>query len=98
MLEDLIRSTGSAGLPTVPVFRQGRKPFHLFARLYAGGGSTDAGSSICPLPKGVRLPRESDSHPLLSGAAVILLNTFYNRDGLLLYYLPENWNHAIPRL
>ncbi len=98
MLEVLICSTGPVRLPALPVSRQGRKPFHLFARLYAGGGSTDAGSSFCPLPKGVRPPRESASHPLLSGAAVILLNTFYNRDGLSLYCFPENWNHVIPRL
>ncbi len=38
---------------------------------------------ICPLPKGVRLPRERSSHPLFSGFAVILLNSRYhlNRDG-----------------
>ncbi len=90
MLEDLICSIRSVRLPTLPVSRQGRKPFHLFARPYAGGGPTDAGSSICPLPKGVRPPWECFSHPLLSGAAVILLNPFYNRDGLILYCLPEN--------
>ncbi len=98
MLEDLICSNRSVRLPTLPVSRQGRKPSHLFAHPYAGGGSTDAGSSICPLPKGVRPPWECFSHPLLSGAAVILLNTFYNRDGLILYCFPENWNHVIPRL
>ncbi len=79
MLEDLIRSTRPVRLPALPVSRQGRKPFHLFARPYAGGGSTDAGSSICPLPKGVRPPRECSSHPLLSGAAVILLNSLQQR-------------------
>lgn len=38
---------------------------------------------FCPLPKGVRPPREYNSHPLFSGSAVILLNTRYNsnRDG-----------------
>jgi len=90
MLEDLICSTGPVRLPALPASRQGRKSFHLFARPYAGGGPTDTGSSICPLPKGVRPPRERTSHPLLSGAAVILLNSFYNRDGLLLYCFPEN--------
>ncbi len=98
MLEDLICSTGPVRLPALPASRQGRKPSHLFARLYAGGGSTDAGSSVCPLPKGVRPPWESDSHPLLSGAAVILLNSFYNRDGLILYRFPENRSHVISRL
>lgn len=40
----------------------------------------------CPLPKGVRPPREPGSHLLFSGAAVILLNTRYNsnRDGFFL--------------
>lgn len=44
---------------------------------------------ICPLPKGVRPPRELGSHLLFSGAAVILLNTRYNsnRDGF--FYLPD---------
>ncbi len=79
MLEDLICSTGPVRLPALPVSRQGGKSFHLFARPYAGGGSTDAGSSFCPLPKGVRPPRESASHPLLSGAAVILLNSLQQR-------------------
>lgn len=38
--------------------------------------------NTCPLPKGVRPPREKTSHPLLSGYAVIMLNTFIiNRDG-----------------
>lgn len=43
---------------------------------------------ICPLPKGVRPPRELGSHLLFSGAAVILLNIWYNsnRDGF--FYLP----------
>lgn len=43
---------------------------------------------ICPLPKGVRPPRELSSHPLFSGYAVILLNTRYhsNRDGF--FFLP----------
>lgn len=43
---------------------------------------------ICPLPKGVRPPREPGSHLLFSGAAVILLNTRYNsnRDGF--FFLP----------
>lgn len=43
---------------------------------------------ICPLPKGVRPPRELDSHLLFSGAAVILLNIRYNsnRDGF--FFLP----------
>ena len=38
---------------------------------------------ICPLPKGVRPPRELSSHLLFSGTAVILLNIRYhsNRDG-----------------
>ncbi len=98
MLEDLICFTGPVRLPALPASRQGRKPFHLFARPHAGGGFTDAGSSICPLPKGVRPPREYFSHPLLSEAAVILLNTFYNRDGLILYCFPENRNHVILRL
>lgn len=41
---------------------------------------------ICPLPKGVRPPRELGSHLLFSGAAVILLNIRYNsnRDGFFL--------------
>ncbi len=90
MLEDLICSIGPVRLPALLVSRQGRKPFHLFARPHAGGGSTDAGSFPCPLPKGGRPPRECSSHPLLNGAAVILLNTFYNRDGLILYCFPEN--------
>ncbi len=90
MLEDLICSTRPVRLPALPASRQGWKHFHLYARPYAGGGSTDAGSSICPLPKGVRLPREGSFHPLFSGAAVILLNAFYNRDGLMLYRFPEN--------
>jgi len=90
MFEDLICSIGPARLPALPASRQGRKPSHSFARPHAGGGPTDAGSSLCPLPKGVRPPRERASHPLLSGAAVILLNSFYNRDGLLLYCFPEN--------
>ncbi len=98
MLEDSIRSTGPVRLPATSAHRQSGSPFNLLARPHAGGGSTDAGSSICPLPKGVRPPRECVSHPLLSGAAVILLNSFYNRDGLLLYCFPENWNHVIPRL
>ena len=43
---------------------------------------------FCPLPKGVRPPREYNSHLLFSGPAVILLNTRYNsnRDGF--FYLP----------
>lgn len=98
MLEVLICSTGPVRLPALPATRQGRKPFYPFARPLAGGGPTDAGSSICPLPKGVRPPRECSSHPLLSGAAVILLNAFYNRDGLILCRFPENRNHVIPRL
>ncbi len=79
MLEDLICSTGPVRLPAIPASRQGRKPFHLFARPYAGGGITDAGSFLCPLPKGVRPPRERASHPLFSGAAVILLNSLQQR-------------------
>ncbi len=98
MLEDLICFPRSVRLPALPASRQGRKPFHLFAPLLAEGGPTDAGSSICPLPKGVRPPQEGSFHPLFSGAAVILLNAFYNRDGLILYCLPENWNHDISRL
>lgn len=98
MFEDLICSTGLVRLPALPASRQGRKPFHLFAHPLAGDGPTDAGSFFCPLPKGVRPPRERASHPLLSGAAVIFLNAFYNRDGLILYCFPENWNHVIPRL
>ncbi len=98
MLEDLICSTSPVRLPALPVSRQGRKPSHLFAHPYAGGGSTDAGSSFCPLPKGVRPPWESDSHPLFSGVAVILLNTFYNRDGLIMLCLTENRNHVISSL
>lgn len=90
MLEDLICPTWPVRLPALPASRPGRKPLHLFARPYAGGGSTDAGSSFCPLPKGARPPRECSSHPLSSGAAVILLNSFYNRDGLILYCFPEN--------
>ena len=41
---------------------------------------------LCPLPKGVRPPREPGSHLLFSGAAVILLNIRYhsNRDGFFL--------------
>ncbi len=98
MLEDLIHSIGPVRLPALPVSRQGRKPFYLFACPYAGGGFTDAGSPICPLPKCARLPWECVSHPLLSGGAVILLNSFYNRDGLILYRFPENRSHVIPRL
>jgi len=98
MLEDLICFPRSVRLPALPASRQGRKPFYLFAPLLAEGGPTDADSSICPLPKGVRPPRECVSHPLLSGAAVILLNSFNNRDGLILYCFPENWSHVIPRL
>ena len=46
---------------------------------------------ICPLPKGVRPPREPGSHLLFSGAAVILLNTRYhsNRDGFFLLTGPR---------
>ncbi len=41
---------------------------------------------VCPLPKGVRPPREHGSHPLFSEAAVILLNSRcnLNRDGFFL--------------
>jgi len=98
MFEDLICPTGSVRLPATSAHWQSGSSFHLFAHLLAGGGPTDAGSSICPLPKGVRPPRERASHPLSSGVAVILLNSFYNRDGLLLYCFPENWNYVIPRL
>ncbi len=98
MLEDLICSTGPTRLSATSAHRQRGSSFHSLAHPYAGGGSTDAGSFICPLPKGVRPPRGSASHPLLSGAAVILLNSFYNRDGLILYCFPENEIHVIPRL
>lgn len=79
MLKDLICSTRPVRLPALPASRQGRKPFHPFAHPLAGGGFTDADSSGCPLPKGVRPPQECSSHPLLSGAAVILLNTLQQR-------------------
>lgn len=67
MLEYLICSTRPVRLPALPAARQGRKSFHLFVRLYAGGGLMDAGRDFCPLPKGARPPREDSSHPLLSG-------------------------------
>lgn len=38
--------------------------------------------TFCPLPKGVRPPRENASRPLLSGYVAIMLNFLqFNRDG-----------------
>lgn len=98
MLEYLICSTRPVRLPALSAARQGRKSFHLFVRLYAGGGLMDAGRVFCPLPKGARPPRECSSHLLPGGTAAILLNNYSNRDSLILYCSAEKETCVIPRL
>ena len=66
--------------------RQGGTTNSLFCLSRCRGQAHGRRQYICPLPKGVRPPRELGSHLLFSGVAVILLNILYNsnRDGFFL--------------
>lgn len=98
MLEYLICSTRPVRLPALPAVRQGRKSFHLFVRLYAGGGLMDAGRVSAPCPR-ARVRRGGVPPTRFSaGTAAILLNNYSDRDSLILYCFPETENRVIPRL
>lgn len=61
--------------------RQGGTPFQLlpsFCRGRAYGRQRDIARA---LPEASRPPRDSLSHPLMSGYTAIILNTLYNGDG-----------------
>lgn len=66
--------------------RRGGTSYQTFCLSNCRGQAHGRRQYICPLPKGVRPPRELGSHLLFSGAAVILLNIRYhsNRDGFFL--------------